>query len=51
LIRNKTYRGTYTGVNWWSSENETKDSFNRALEKILEEVSGDMTKICEGKGF
>ena len=49
FIQTKLYRGNYTDINWFGSQNETNDSFNHAFQEILDSVSSDMEMICNNK--
>lgn len=40
------YRGSYTNVNWASSESEVKQIFNISLAQILSDISVDVISYC-----
>jgi hypothetical protein len=46
MIMKKAYRGTYTGIHWWNSEQEANNAFQRAFQDILGQVLKDMAEIC-----
>lgn len=45
-LAEKNYRGLVTCLNWISSENEIKDSFNEALAQIVHSVARDVSGYC-----
>lgn len=40
------YRGSYSGINWNSSESEIKTSFNQALGKALDSMETGLSEMC-----
>ncbi|RZF24878.1 hypothetical protein EVC45_36325 [Paraburkholderia sp. UYCP14C] len=45
LLKEKIYRGGDTSVNWASGQGEIQSHFDASMQKVLQQVHGDLSRL------